>query len=195
MGSFTFQFWSREWLSQELFIKTLLADFFKSSALGFEGESEFQAFADGYPNDVSIFEFPQCPIWHDLRNYLINEEVFWPVITLPAGSRSDHTNNFSDVSYNETFLFLSVTYTCRPSFQRSGIDSFAQVPTFQQKINDLVILIQVIGNSSECCTGCINGVVLTGPKFLAQLAREFRVSLSFYPEEFAIQGNLRPGFS
>ena len=81
-----------------------------------------------------------------------------------------------------------------PSFRKEGIDSFEMAPTFQQKINDLRILIQVIDNSREICAGCINGVVLRGPKFLAQLAREFLVSLSFYPGDFPFEGFLRLGF-
>ena len=81
-----------------------------------------------------------------------------------------------------------------PSFRKEGIGSFETVPTFQQKINDLRILIQVIYNSREICVGCINGVVLRGPKFLAQLAREFRVSLSFYHGDSPFKGSLRLGF-
>ena len=77
------------------------------------------------------------------------------------------------------------------AFRRSRIDSFSQVQTFQQKINDLRILIQVIDNSQNCCAGSINGDVLRGGKFLAQLAREFRASLSFYHGEFPLQGPLR----
>ena len=127
----------------------------------FEGKSEFQAFFDGYPNNVALFEFPQCPIWHDLRYYLVIEDVFWPVITLPAGRLRDHKNNFSDVSYKEIFLPLRFTYTCMPPFRRSGFDSdsFTQVPAFQQKINDLRILIQFAKNSRECYMGYIIGVV------------------------------------
>ena len=72
MQSYTFQFWSREWLSQELFIKTLLAEFSKSLVLGYNGESDFQTFVDGCPNKVSLGKFPQRPIWYDLRYYLSN---------------------------------------------------------------------------------------------------------------------------
>ena len=83
-----------------------------------------------------------------------------------------------------------------PSFRREGIDSFEMVPTFQQKIDDLRILIQVIENSREGCMRCVNGVVLMGPKSLAQLSREFRALLSFYHEEFhPHKGLLRLGFS
>ena len=185
--SYTLQFWSRGWLSQELFVKTLLADFPKSLVLGFDGESEFQTFVDGCPNKVSLSGFHQCPIWYDIRYYLLNEAFLRPAITLPESSLLDVKNTVSEVSYNETFLFHSVIYTCMPSFRKEGIDSFETVPTFQQKINDLRILIQVIDNSREICVGCINGVVLRGSKFLAQLAREFRVSLSFYHEEFPLQ--------
>ena len=80
-----------------------------------------------------------------------------------------------------------------PSLRRAGIDSFAHVPTFQQKINDLMIFTQVIESSQECCAGCINGGVLKGHMSLAQLAREFRVSLSFTLSYFPPIGFLRLG--
>ena len=193
-ASFTFQFWSREWLSQELFIKTLLADFSKSSVLGFDQESEFQPFVDGCPNKVLLSDFPQCPIWHDLMYYLGSEEFCWPATILPVGNINGYRSLVSDVSCNETFLPLSALYTCTPSFRRSGIDSFAQVPTFQQKMNDLMVLIQVIENPQEPCVGCINGEVSKGHSFLAQLAREFRVSLSFTLRNSLFKGFLRRNF-
>ena len=131
---------------------------------------------------------PQCPIWHDLRNYLEKQEFCWPDIVLLLGEFIDHRCVTPEVSYNETFLALSVAYTCMPSFRRSGIGSFPHVPTLQQKINDLMILIQVAGSSQARCVGCINGKVLEGPKFLAQLAREFGASFSFHPDESPLQG-------
>ena len=194
-GTFTFQFLPGEWLSRELFVKTLLADFFKSSALGFEVEAEFQSFAGACPNKVFLIEFPQCPIWYNLMYYLENGEFYWPDIALPFGCLSDRENIVSEVSYNGTFLPLIATYACMPSFRRSGIDSFPHAPTFRQKINDLRISTQVIESSHEFWAGCANGEVLKGRRFLAQLPREFRVSLSFTMRDSSFKGFLRRGVS
>ena len=54
--------------------KNFVIRFSKSSTLAFEVEAELQSFAGEYPNKVFSDEFPQCPIWYDLRNYLENEE-------------------------------------------------------------------------------------------------------------------------
>ena len=83
--------------------KTLLADFSKSAVLGFDEESEFQAFVDGYPNKVLLSDFPQFPIWHDLRYYLENGQFCWPATTLPVGNLNGYHSIVSEVSYNETF--------------------------------------------------------------------------------------------
>ena len=71
-----------------------------------------------------------------------------------------------------------------PSFRKEGTDSSEMAPTLQQKTNDLRVLIQAIDISREICIGCFNGVVLRGPKFLAQLTREFRAPISFYHGDF-----------
>ena len=85
-------------MSRELFIKTLLSDFFKSPALRFDQKSEPQAFVDEYPNMVLLSDFHQRLIWYDLRYYLPNEEFLGPVTTLPESSRRGQKNTFSDVS-------------------------------------------------------------------------------------------------
>ena len=90
MGAFTFQFWPRGWISRELFIETPLADISKSSILGFEVESEFQSFVCECPNKVLLSEFPHCPIWHDLRHYLENDEFCWAEISFPLGCLIGH---------------------------------------------------------------------------------------------------------
>ena len=175
--------------------KDSLSRLFESPILGFEGESEFGSFVDGYQNKILLGDFPQCPIWRDLTYYYLGNDGFcWPVITLPVGNLNAYQSIVSKVSYNDTFLPLSAIYTCMPSFRRSGIDSFDQVPTFQQKINDLRVLIQVVENSQESCAGCVNGEVSKGHSCLAQLAREFRVSLSFTLANSIWEGVLRHVF-
>ena len=84
MGTCTFQFWPREWTARELFVKTLLADFFNSLILGFEVEADFQTSIDEYTNEVSLSEFHQCAIWYDLGKYLEVDGFFWSVTELPV---------------------------------------------------------------------------------------------------------------
>ena len=169
----------------------IISRFFNSLVVGFEAEADRQTFVDEYPKKVFLEEFLQCPIWHDLRKYMESGEFRWPFIGVPLGECFGYSQITAETPYNETFRSLSITYTCRPAFRRPGIVSFSQVPTFQHKIDELRILIQVIGNSQNFCLVSINGNVLRGAKFLAQLAREFRASLSCDPEEFPIMGPLR----
>ena len=82
---------------------------------------------------------------------------------------------------------LSVTYACMPSSRRDGIESHETAPNSQRKINDRRISIRVIENSRGSCMGGIDGVVLMGPEFLAQLARGFRAPLPFTMGGFSIQ--------
>ena len=57
-------------MSRELFVKTLLSDFFNSLILWLEVGADFQTFIGEYPNKVSLEAFPHCPIWYDIRKYL-----------------------------------------------------------------------------------------------------------------------------
>ena len=134
MQSYTFQFWSREWLSQELFIKTILADFHKSLVLGFDGESEFQTFADGCPNKVSLSEFPQCPIWYDLRHYLLNEEFLRPVITLPESSLIDLETHFRRYHTAKPFYpLVPYTLVC-PRSEKKALTHLRRCPLSNRRL-------------------------------------------------------------
>ena len=68
----------------------------------------------------------------------------------------------TDASYNETFLALSIAYAFTPAFRRQGIDCASQVPSFQQKLSDLRILIQVLDQTQTDGLGIINRQGLRG---------------------------------
>ena len=85
-----------------------------------------------------------------------------PEITLPDRGQFKSTYNTPDVSYNEAFLPRIRKYTCIPSFRRLGVDTSPHVPSFQQKLEDLRISIQVLDQSQIDCMGIINGRVLMG---------------------------------
>ena len=59
--TFTFQFWPREWISRELFIKTLLANFFNALILWFEAEAEFRPSVDEYQNEILLVGISSVP--------------------------------------------------------------------------------------------------------------------------------------
>ena len=67
----------------------------------------------------------------------------------------------------------------RSHFGRLGIGSLSHAPTLRQKIDNLMIPIQITDNAQEFRDGCTNVGILTARKFLSRLAREFRVSLLF----------------
>ena len=94
-----------------------LSRFLTSLTLGWGAEADFQSFADEYPNNVFLEELPKVPIWFELKRYLKGEAFFSPHVTLPSLGFFMDNLNFSTASYNETFLALSVTYTCMPSFR------------------------------------------------------------------------------
>ena len=82
-GTPTFQLWWHYWQGQDLFAKTLLADFFNPLILGRETEGDFQLFADDRPTALTFDEIPKNPIRAELSYYLFITEFPNPVIGIP----------------------------------------------------------------------------------------------------------------
>ena len=132
-----------EWQAHELTVRTILAYFPNSLALGWGDEADFQTFADQRPNKVLLEEFPNAPIWFSSERYLRGRVIVRTEATFPSIEQYKSFLDNAEASCDETFLSLMATYTFMPAFRRHGIDFASQAPSFQQKLNDLRVLIQV----------------------------------------------------
>ena len=86
----------------------------KSSVACFEAEAECQAFPpEEYADKVLLSVFPQCPILHDLRYYLENEEFRGPIIALPSQRMGNYkTLPLRYLIMRLFYLLASHTHAC-----------------------------------------------------------------------------------
>ena len=101
-------------------------------------------------------------------------------LTLPLKGETNYLRYGGNRPYGGISLGLSVCFELLPAFARVSLSSvFEDVPTFAQNVAETLRLISALDETQESLGGKVNGVLLTGLDFLAQIAKEYGIFLEY----------------
>ena len=156
---------------------SLCGNFLDSLANTGELENDIQVFIDSHKACQSLADLPDCPLTYFLRGYTTPVNFRHPKITLPISTKG---GVLTEISYNKLLLGLAVTFLILPAFDRSTPpQSAAEVPSFDQKKEQLLRLATSLAHAQESFWGVVNGALLPGLDFLSEMATGYGVSLIF----------------
>ena len=167
----------RKWEFQRRICDIFSQDVCESIDFTSELELDIQIFLDENPSGVSIDQLPKVPFSKAIQIYCSSRNFRHPTIMIPLRNEILSIEGQGKVTLNNLFRALAVTFYILPAFELRKYNNINEIPTLEEKKEQILRLGVALVHSQERCRGKVNDRIFKGVDFLSFLAKKHGVKL------------------